>query len=309
VLTQGVLFFPVTPFGADGAIDESLFERHVVEGLAHGPGAVFAACGAGELHALSTEEHAKIANRAVKAVAGNRPVYVGAGGPLPTAIAMCHAAAKSGADGVLVLPPYLVSAPQKGLIEYVAQVAAASPIPVIVYARANARFTVEAAVQIANIDNVLGFKDGIGDIELIQRIMISVRRASSRPFLFLNGLPTAELSAAAYRGMNVPIYSSGVFAFAPEIATAFWKALSNGQAGLVEALLSDFYAPFATLRDQAAGFAVSLIKAGVRARGLPVGPVRAPLIDPTPEQIQQLESLLERGLHVAARANEFSEIA
>jgi 5-dehydro-4-deoxyglucarate dehydratase len=78
---------------------------------------------------------------------------------------------------------------------------------------------------------------------------------------------------------------------------------------LVEALLSDFYAPFATLRDQAAGFAVSLIKAGVRARGLPVGPVRAPLIDPTPEQMQQLESLLERGLHVAARANEFSEIA
>lgn len=306
MLTQGVLFFPVTPFDADGGIDESLFERHVVDGLAHGPGAVFAACGAGELHALSKEEHAKIANRAVEAAAGKRPVYLGAGGPLPTAIAMCHAAAKSGADGVLLLPPYLVSAPQKGLIDYVAQVAAASPVPVIVYARANARFTVEAAVQIANIDNVLGFKDGIGDIELIQRIMISVRRTTSRPFLFLNGLPTAELSAVAYRGMNVPIYSSGIFAFAPEISTAFWNALSNGQAGLVEALLLDFYAPFAALRDQAPGFAVSLIKAGVRARGLPVGPVRAPLIDPTSEQIQHLEMLLERGLHIAARAKDLT---
>jgi 5-dehydro-4-deoxyglucarate dehydratase len=304
VLTQGVLFFPVTPFAADGTVDESVFERHVVDGLAHGPGAVFAVCGAGELHALSKEEHAKVANRAVKAVAGKRPVYVGAGGPLPTAIEMCHAAAKSGADGVLLLPPYLVSAPQKGLIDYVAQVAAGSPIPVIVYARANARFTVEAAVQIANIHNVLGFKDGVGDIELIQRIMISVRRATSRPFLFLNGLPTAELSAAAYRGMNVPIYSSGVFAFAPEIATAFWNALSKGQTCLVEALLSDFYAPFAALRDQAPGFAVSLIKAGVRARGLPVGPVRAPLIDPTSEQIQHLKMLLERGLRIAARTKD-----
>lgn len=306
MLGQGVLFFPVTPFGAGGGIDEMMFERHVVDGLAHQPGAVFAACGAGELHALSKEEHAKIANRAVKAVAGKRPVYLGAGGALPTAIAMCHAAASSGADGVLLLPPYLVSAPQNGLVQYVAQVAAGSPIPLIVYARANARFTVEAAVQIANIDNVVGFKDGIGDIELIQRIMISVRSATSRPFLFLNGLPTAELSAAAYSGMNIPIYSSGVFAFAPEIATAFWCGLSNGQSDVVEALLSSFYAPFAALRDQAAGLTVSLIKAGVRARGLPVGPVRAPLVDPTPEQMQHLELLLEDGLQIAARANDLT---
>jgi 5-dehydro-4-deoxyglucarate dehydratase len=301
MLTQGVLFFPVTPFAADGSLDESLLERHVVEALSHGPGAVFAACGAGELHALSIEEHARVARRSVKAVNGRRPVYVGAGGPLPAAVTMCRAAAESGAEGILLLPPYLVSAPQSGLVDYVTRVATASPVSVIVYARANARFSVEAAVRLAGIPNVIGFKDGVGDIELMQRILVAVHRATSRPFLFLNGLPTAELSAAAYRGMNVPIYSSGVFAFAPEIATAFWRALNAGDRQMTDALLAEFYVPFAELRDEVAGFAVSLIKAGVAARGIPVGKVRAPLIDPTPTQLRRLQVLLARGLEVAAR--------
>jgi len=304
MLTKGVLFFPVTPFDVDGTLDESLLERHIVDGLSHGPGAVFAACGAGELHALSLEEHARIAHRSVKAVNGHRPVYVGAGGPLPAAVTMCKAAAECGADGILLLPPYLVSAPQSGLVDYVMQVAAASPVPVIVYARANARFSVEAAVKLAGISNVIGFKDGVGDVELMQRIIIAVRGAASRPFWFLNGLPTAELSAAAYRGMNMPIYSSGVFAFAPEIATAFWRGLNAADRQMTDALLAEFYVPFAELREEAAGFAVSLIKAGVAARGLPVGKVRAPLIDPTPAQLRRLQALLERGLEISMRPTE-----
>ena len=309
VLPREVLFFPVTPFDATGRLDEALFERHIVEGLGHRPGAVFAACGAGELHALSIEEHATLARHAVRAVNGQRPVYMGAGGPIPTAQAMCRAAADNGASGVLLLPPYLVSAPQSGLVNYVAQVAAASPAPVIVYARANARFSVDSAVAIAQLNNVIGLKDGIGDVELIQRIMSSVRHAVSGPFLFLNGLPTAELSARAYRGMGIPIYSSGVFAFAPEIATTFWHALDVGNTTIIETLLSEFYVPFAALRDEASGFAVSLIKAGVVARGLPAGQVRAPLIDPTPTQLRRLSQLLERGLDIAARAKDIAGLA
>ncbi len=296
-LIRGVLFFPVTPFDVAGEFNEEAFKQHVELGLKHRPAAVFAACGAGELHALSLREHAAIARVSVRAVAGRLPVYLGAGGPLPTAVSMCEAAAKAGADGVLLLPPYLVSAPQAGLVAYLMQVAESSPIPVIAYARGNARLTVASAVELSRHDNIIGLKDGIGDMELMLRIKVAIRKQRSS-FIFLNGMPTAELSAAAFRGLDIPTYSSGVFCFAPEIAGAFWRALEQGDDRLRDRLLETFYVPFAGLRDEAPGFAVSLLKAGVTARGLPVGAVRAPLVDPNPDQIRRLMALIDEGLAI-----------
>ena len=49
------------------------------------------------------------------------------------------------------------------------------------------------------------------------------------------------------------------------------------------------------------GFGVSLIKAGLRLGGLPVGPVRPPLVDPTEEQLVQLKSILAKGYELAGR--------
>ncbi|WP_271619072.1 5-dehydro-4-deoxyglucarate dehydratase [Bradyrhizobium sp. CCBAU 51745] len=296
-LMRGVLFFPVTPFNAAGEFNEEAFEQHVELGLKHRPAAVFAACGAGELHALSLREHAAIAQASVRTAAGRLPVYLGAGGPLPAAVSMCEAAARAGADGVLLLPPYLVSAPQAGLVAYLAEVAERSPIPIIAYARGNARLTVASAVELSRHDNIIGLKDGIGDMELMLRIKVAIRK--QRPsFMFLNGMPTAELSASAFRALGVPTYSSGVFCFAPEIAGAFWRALNQGDDPLRDRLLETFYVPFAGLRDEAPGFAVSLLKAGLTARGLAVGAVRAPLVDPNPDQLRRLMTLIDDGLAI-----------
>ncbi len=60
------------------------------------------------------------------------------------------------------------------------------------------------------------------------------------------------------------------------------------------ALLEGFYAPLVRLRDQTPGFGVSLIKAGLRLAGLPVGPVRPPLVDPSEEQLLELKSILAK---------------
>lgn len=65
------------------------------------------------------------------------------------------------------------------------------------------------------------------------------------------------------------------------------------------ALLREFYTPLVRLRDETPGFGVSLIKAGLRLRGLPVGPVRPPLVDPTPEQESRLRAILDTGLELA----------
>ncbi|CAL9669223.1 putative 5-dehydro-4-deoxyglucarate dehydratase [Streptomyces sp. enrichment culture] len=296
---HGVLFFPVTPFAADGSLDEERLARHIESGVAAGAGGVFVACGTGEFHALSAEEIERATRVAVETTAGRVPVLAAAGGPTPVARDQAARVERAGADGILLLPPYLVSAPQQGLVRYVEEVVAATDLPVVFYQRGTARLSAKTAAEIAGLPGVVGLKDGIGDIERMHRIVRAVRAVpGTEDFQFFNGLPTAEMTAPAYQGIGVELYSSAVFAFAPEIALAFHRALTEGDDALVSRLLDEFYGPLVALRDEVPGYAVSLVKAGVTLRGLDVGGVRAPLLDPTPEHVARLSKLLDHGLEV-----------
>jgi len=261
---DGVLFFPVTPFTSSGELDLPTLTTHLEQRLAAGPGGVFA----------------------------------GAGGPLPVARAHARAAHRAGAEGLLLMPPYLVDAPAEGLVAYVTSVAAESGLPIIVYHRGNARFDPRSAAAVARIQSVVGLKDGVGDLDLLGRIIVAVRAADAS-FQFFNGLPTAEMTVPAYRGIGVNLYSSAVFCFAPEIALAFYRAVTDGNEAAVNDLLAQFYAPLVDLRAKVPGYAVSLVKAGVRLRGLDVGGVRPPLVDPRPEHLAELERILAAGLAIA----------
>ena len=296
---HGVLFFPVTPFAADGSLDEERLAQHIESGVAAGAGGVFVACGTGEFHALSAEEVERATRVAVTTTAGRVPVLAAAGGPAPVARDQATRVERAGADGILLLPPYLVSAPQQGLVRYVEEVITATDLPVVFYQRGTARLTAETAAEVAALPGVVGLKDGIGDIERMHRIVRAVRAVpGTEDFQFFNGLPTAEMTAPAYQGVGVELYSSAVFAFAPEIALAFHRALAEDDDALVSRLLDEFYGPLVALRDEVPGYAVSLVKAGVTLRGLDVGGVRAPLLDPTPEHVARLSKLLDHGLEV-----------
>jgi 5-dehydro-4-deoxyglucarate dehydratase len=302
---DGVLFFPVTPFTPSGAVNLQAFGEHLRTGLAAGPGGVFAACGTGEFHALDPEEYAQLVRTAVEVTEGRVPVFAGAGGPLPLARRFATAAREAGADGLLLMPPYLVSGPQTGLVAYTRAVAEAGDLPLIVYHRGTARFDAASAAEVARVDQVVGLKDGVGDLENMTRIVRSVRgalRGSGKSFQFFNGLPTAEATVPAYRGIGVRLYSSAVFCFAPEISLAYYEAVDKGDDALVDRFLTEFFHPLAGLREQVPGYAVSLVKAGVRLRGLDVGGVRPPLADPSPEHLGQLRRITEAGLALCAEA-------
>ena len=292
---DGILFFPVTPFDRSGSIDHDLLGAHVSEGVAHRAGGVFPACGTGEFHALSAGEAAAVVRTAVAAVAGAVPVVAGSGGPLGHALETARSAADAGADALLVLPPYLVGGTQAGLVAYVEAVAAASDLPVVVYHRANAQFTAESMRRLAENPKVVGFKDGAGDVGTTQLIVRAVAASGRSDFAFFNGLLTAELTQAAYRGIGVPLYSSAAFAMIPEVADAYYRAYIDGDEARRLALLDAFYTPLVALRDETPGFGVSLIKAGLRLSGREVGGVRAPLVDPTPDQERRLAAILDAG--------------
>jgi 5-dehydro-4-deoxyglucarate dehydratase len=292
---DGVLFFPVTPFDSVGAVAEDVLAEHVKHGVAAGPGGVFVACGTGEFNALDVEEFERVVKVTVDATAGRVPVFAGAGGALPVAKRFAVAAERAGADGLLLLPPYLVSSPADGLVRFVEEVTSATKLPVIVYQRNNAVLTPESAVRIAQLPTVIGLKDGLGDIDQMHRIVLAIRSKVDKPFQFFNGLPTAELTVPAYRGIGVDLYSSAVFCFAPEISLGFYNAVQSGDKELTARLLTDFYLPLVELRDKVPGYAVSLVKAAVVKSGLDVGGVRPPLVDPSPEHLVELDRIIAAG--------------
>ena len=292
---RGILFFPVTPFDAVGAVDLDLLRAHVDAGVVAGAGGVFPACGTGEFHALSASEAASVTRAAVEVVAGRVPVIAGAGGPLGHALEVARAAADAGAEGLLALPPYLVGGTQEGLVSYVEQIAAASGLPVIVYHRATAQFTVDGIRRLTRNPQVVGFKDGTGDIGTTQLIVRAIAESGRTDFALFNGLLTAELTQAAYRGIGVPLYSSAAFAMIPEVANAYYRAHVDGDEERRLHILDGFYRPLVALRDETPGFGVSLIKAGLRLSGVAVGSVRAPLVDPTPDQEARLGEILAAG--------------
>jgi 5-dehydro-4-deoxyglucarate dehydratase len=305
---DGLLFFPVTPFTPDrGRVDLDAFAAHLESRLAlldperPGLSAVFAACGTGEFFSLDQREYAAVLRVAVQVTAGRVPVFGGVGYGSALAASFTEAAEQAGVDGLLVLPPYLVSGSQQGLADHYRTLAAATGLDLIIYQRDNVTFTPETVAELAEVPNIIGFKDGRGDLDLMQRIVSAVRvRHGAGRFLFLNGLPTAELTQLAYRGIGVPLYSSAVFCFAPDIALAFYHTCRDGDAVLADALIDRFYRPLVELRNLGAGYAVSLVKSGVRLDGLDAGPVRAPLTEPRPEHLAQLERLIADGRAVLA---------
>ncbi len=190
----------------------------------------------------------------------------GAGGPTRTAIAYAQEAERQGAKGILLLPHYLTEASQDGIAAYVEQVCKSVKIGVIVYNRAQSRLSADSLAQLAErCPNLVGFKDGIGDIEA----MVRIRRKMGDRFSYLGGLPTAEVYAAAYRALGVPVYSSAVFNFVPKTAMDFYRAIAAGDSATTNRLLDDFFLPYLEIRNRKAGYAVSIVRQAGRPRRWP----------------------------------------
>ncbi len=301
---HGLLSFPLTPFTTDDKVDLAVFAAHLEQQIAAGPAALFVACGTGEFTALSPDEYRDVVATAVRVADGRLPVVAGCGGGPRMAREFAESAAACGADGLLLLPPYLVSSTPAGLVDHIRYVAAATALPVTVYQRANAVLDEAAALALLDIPTVTGIKDGRGDVDAMLRLVTAVRTSGhprAAEFGFLNGQPTAELSVQAYEAIGVECYSSAVLCFAPDLATAFHRAVRAGNKDAVRTLLAEFYLPFVALRDAAPGYAVALVKAGARQAGLDMGPVRPPLVDADAEHERRLAEVIARGRAALAR--------
>jgi 5-dehydro-4-deoxyglucarate dehydratase len=288
----GLLSFPVTYFTPSGDFDAKRYAPSVARAAAAGATALFAAGGTGEFFSLAPDEFPAVIGSAVDAAKGSGvPILAGCGYGTRQAVQYAKAAEAAGADGLLLLPHYLIFAEQEGLFRHVKAVCDAVKIGVIVYNRDNCVLMPDTLVRLAEVcPNLIGFKDGHGDIELMLKI---TSRMGDR-FVYVGGMPTAEVFAAAYLATGVTTYSSAVYNFIPGLANDFYKALRGGDQATMDRLLKDFFWPYLAIRNRARGYAVSIVKAGMRVLGDDPGPVRSPLTDLTAEEDAMLLKLLEK---------------
>lgn len=290
-LSSGLLSFPVTDFDAAGDFRAENY-RSRLEWLApYGASALFAAGGTGEFFSLEPREYSEVVRVAVTACRGRVPIIAGAGGPTRTAIAFAREAERLGAAGILLLPHYLTEASQDGLFAHVEAVCRAVAIGVVVYNRNVCRLTADTLDRLAaRCPNLVGFKDGLGEIEL----MVTIRRRLGDRLAYLGGLPTAEVYASAYKALGVPVYSSAVFNFVPKTALQFHAAVASDDRVTAGRLLDEFFLPLVAIRNRRPGYAVSMIKAGARLMGRDPGPVRPPLTDLLPAEVEELDALIRK---------------
>ena len=141
-LGAGLLSFPVTHFDGEGRFNAESYRRHV-EWLAGFPAPVlFAAGGTGEFFSLTPAEIPHVV-RAAKEAAGKTAIVSGCGYGTEMAVEIARSAERAGADGILLLPHYLIDGPQEGLYQHVKRVCQSVEIGVMVYNRDNSVIGVE----------------------------------------------------------------------------------------------------------------------------------------------------------------------
>jgi 5-dehydro-4-deoxyglucarate dehydratase len=286
---EGLLSFPVTHFTRDLQFEEGRYREHISWLLEHKPAGLFAAGGTGEFFSLTLGEFSSVVSAAVRETGGRVPVLAGCGYGTAMAKEFAKAAEDAGADGILVLPPYLVNSEAAGLAAHAEAVCASTRLGVIIYNRDNAIIDDATLARLCDhCPNLIGFKDGVGDIELMTRIYA---RLGDR-LTYVGGLPTAETFALPYLEMGVTTYSSAIFNFLPNFAMEFYAAVRRRDREQVYRQLREFVLPYIAIRNRRKGYAVSIVKAGMTAIGRTAGPVRSPLVDLNEQELSDLKKLI-----------------
>jgi len=282
----GVIAFPVTPFKDNLSLDLPGLHHNLTKLLEHPISAVVAAGGTGEMYSLTPAEYSRVIELTAHAIEDRIPVIAGVGFGQRLAIEMAQAAEKAGADGILAFPPYYPNADEDGLFEYYRSIGAATSLGVVIYSRDWATFTPQMVERLTAIPTLVAFKDGHGDIRLLQAI---INRVGER-LHWIGG--AGDDMVAAYYSIGVRTFSSSIATVAPRLSL---KLHELGEAGDTEALielLAQCVVPLYAIRARRRGYEVSTMKAMMEMIGLNAGPVRPPLVNVSAEEEDELRTIL-----------------
>src|SRR3954471_9321349 len=283
-----VLTAMATPMSHDGEIDFDGVQHLATHLVDRGNDGLVISGTSGESPTTSDDEKERLLRAVVEAV-GDRAHVVAGVGTYDTAhtVELARQAEKAGAAALLVVTPYYSRPPQAGLLAHFTTVADATDLPVMVYdipVRSGVPIQHETLLRLAEHPRIVANKDAKGDVFAAQRVM-------------------ANSDLVYYSGddaLNLTLLAIGAVGF----VSVTGHLIADRHAALIEAFQAGEVAKAREINDDSLPVTVGvmtrtqgaiMVKAALDLVGFPVGPMRLPLVDATPEQREVLRADLTAG--------------
>ncbi|MFK4567478.1 4-hydroxy-tetrahydrodipicolinate synthase [Enterococcus sp. UD-01] len=284
----GIISAMVTPFTADGKINEAATRQlvnHLIDQHING---LFILGTNGEFHVLSKEEKLAFAKIVVEAVAGRVPVYAGSGGnSTEEVIALTNAFAEVGVDAVSVISPYFVPLTEEELFTHYQTIAAQANIPILLYnipKNTGNPLSSQLVARLAKLPNIIGIKDSSGDIELMKE---HIEKNKEEDFVVLSGSDSLILKALKLGAAGAVAATSNVLS---KTDVAIYTHFKNGDLAEAQAA-QDSIEEFRRILKF--GTIPSVLKYSLSFMGIDVGAPRTPTLPVAdPEKIQEMNKVL-----------------
>ena len=279
----------ITPF-RKGEVDYEAYERLVEFQIANGSNGVLVNGTTAEPSTLTVEERNRLVDIAVRVAAGRIPVVAATGSQsLLETRQLTEHAAKAGADALLIVTPYYVRPPQRGLVAYYLELASISKLPWMVYhipGRTAVSVTLDTLKELrAKSPHFVGMKHAVNDLGFASECLAALGR-DFRIFVGLEELSFPMMAIGACGLMNA------VGNLQPRVLAELCEAVDRSDLARAQALHQQLLEI-----NQAVFFDTNPIpmKYMMKRLGiLPANEHRLPMMPATAELEKRLDGVLER---------------
>ncbi|WP_405306316.1 4-hydroxy-tetrahydrodipicolinate synthase [Methanobrevibacter sp.] len=289
---EGTYVAMVTPFTEDKEIDEEGFRSNINYLIDKGVSGLVGAGTTGESATVNHEEHQKIIDILVDEVNGRVETIAGTGSNATSeALSLTKYALDAGADAALLITPYYNKPQQHALIDHYTTIANSVDIPLILYnvpSRTGINMDVETIVELAKVDGIDAVKEASGSVDKVSDIYRALTH---------EGLEDDFNILSGEDSLTLPLMAVG--------ATGVISASANIDARrmvlMVDSVLNDDYTRAMELHYEMVELIRALfiesnpvpVKTAMNLMGLPSGPLRKPLVEMKPENLEILKKALK----------------
>jgi 4-hydroxy-tetrahydrodipicolinate synthase len=274
----------VTPFLADGSLDVDGAQRLASHLVDSGCDGLVVNGTTGESPTCTDDEQQRLVRAVVDAVGDRAHVVAGAGSnDTAHSVELAQAAEKAGAAGLLVVTPYYSKPPQAGLIRHFTALADATDLPVMLYdipQRTGVAIRTETMLKLGAHPRIVAVKDAKDDLAASSWVLARTDLAYYCGSDALN-LPMLSIGAVGFVSVVGHFFAADLRA----MIEAYDRGDTVGALAIHRRLLPAYQGVFSTQ-------GVITTKAGLAMLGLPGGPVRAPLVDATDDEVAALRVAL-----------------
>jgi len=286
---NGSLVALITPFDENNRIDEQGIKELVEFHVKNGTDGIVPCGTTGESPTLSHEEHKKVIELTVKAVAGRVPVVAGTGSnSTEEAINLTSSAKDMGVQGVLLVMPYYNKPTQKGLYMHFKTIVDKVDIPAVVYnvpSRSGVNLLPSTLAELAQLKNIVAVKEASGNLEQMTEIMY----LCGNQLTLLSGDDKILLPVLSIGGKGVISVVANII---PDKVSLMVKEFQRGNYQEAQDIFMKVIYPL----SRAMFYETNPIpvKTAARLMGLPAGNLRLPMVDMEDNHLMQLKNDLER---------------